>query len=252
MLSIVCVYNNENILNNYLINSLNNQNSDYELILIDNTGGKFKSASQALNYGGKKANQKYIMFVHQDMNLISPNWLDNAEDILNTLNNLGVAGVAGKNKDHWLPLSNIKDGLPPQHVSPQKITIPMRVQTLDECLLIIPKKIFNMLSFDDVTCNDWHLYGVDFCLTIKKLDYEVYVLPLHAHHRSKGESMSERYFETLEKILKKHSNYRLIYTTVENWLTFVPLCIQRKFPFTQNIICTILRLFNPSDGPIYD
>lgn len=243
MISIVCVYNNKAILSSYLLKSLEIQISEYELILVDNTGGKFKSAAEALNYGGKLANNNYIIFIHQDMDLISPNWLENVEDLLNTLTNLGIAGVAGKSKDQWWPLTNIEDGIPPQRVSPYKITIPMKVQTLDECLLIIPKKIFNILSFDKVTCDDWHLYGVDFCLTIKKLGYNVYVLPLSGHHKSKGESISERYFETLNKLLKKHRNHKLIFTTVDDWLTFLPLNIQRKFPFIKRMIVSFLRRF---------
>jgi hypothetical protein len=36
---------------------------NYELILVDKIQNKFKSAAQALNYGGKKAKGEYIMFV---------------------------------------------------------------------------------------------------------------------------------------------------------------------------------------------
>ena len=53
MLSIICVYNNRDILEKYLLNSLKVQSIEYELILIDNTSGKFNSAAKALNYGGK-------------------------------------------------------------------------------------------------------------------------------------------------------------------------------------------------------
>jgi hypothetical protein len=45
MLSIVCVYNNIDILNEYLIKGLKYQKGDYELILIDNTDNKFCKAT---------------------------------------------------------------------------------------------------------------------------------------------------------------------------------------------------------------
>jgi len=67
MISIVCVYNDEITLKDYLLKSLENQTSKHELILIDNTQGKYKSAAGALNWGGGKAKGKYIMFVHQDV-----------------------------------------------------------------------------------------------------------------------------------------------------------------------------------------
>lgn len=44
---------------------------------------------------------------------------------------------------------------------------------------------------------------VDFCLTVKNLGYDAYILPLFAHHRSHGDSISEKYFETQDKLLNK-------------------------------------------------
>ena len=92
MISIICVYNNKEILENYLLKNLSTQSVEYELILIDNTNGKFKSAAEALNYGGKKANGNYLMFVHQDVDLCSNNTLDYIENILESISNLGIAG----------------------------------------------------------------------------------------------------------------------------------------------------------------
>ena len=52
MLSFVCVYNNRQILDEYLKKSLDKQNSqDYELMLIDNQENKYTSATTALNTG---------------------------------------------------------------------------------------------------------------------------------------------------------------------------------------------------------
>ena len=55
MISIVCVYNDESVIENWLLKSLKDQTVEFELIKIDNTKNKFKSAAKALNYGGKKA-----------------------------------------------------------------------------------------------------------------------------------------------------------------------------------------------------
>ncbi len=242
MISIVCVFNNETILNNYLLKSLKDQNIDYELILIDNTSGRFKSASEALNYGGEQAKNDYIMFIHQDMCLPSKTWIQDAETILNSLENLGIAGVAGRSKAEWWPITNIKDGIPPKPVAPKKIKNAMKVETLDECLIIIPKPIFNMLKFDETVCDDWHLYSIDYSLSVRKYNYNAYVIPLFAYHRSPGYSFSDGYYRTLEKLLKKHSkDHLLILTTLDNWITFYSVSMQLRFPRIKNIIAAVLR-----------
>ena len=82
MISLVCVYNNNDILNEYLFKSLEDQTAKFEFIPIDNTGKKFASAAQALNYGGEKAKGDYILFAHQDVNFCSLSWLEDAEKIL--------------------------------------------------------------------------------------------------------------------------------------------------------------------------
>ncbi|MBT9147284.1 MAG: hypothetical protein DDT32_01038 [Syntrophomonadaceae bacterium] len=45
MISVVCVYNNEDILNDWLLKSLKHQTVEFELITIDNTRNTFKSAA---------------------------------------------------------------------------------------------------------------------------------------------------------------------------------------------------------------
>ena len=85
VISIICVFNDKKILNKYLLESLKDQTAHYELILIDNTKNKFKSASKALNYGTKKAKGNYLMFIHQDVSLCSDTWLDEAEKIIESL-----------------------------------------------------------------------------------------------------------------------------------------------------------------------
>ena len=226
MLSIICVYNNRDILEKYLMNSLKIQSIDYELILVDNTSGKFSSAAEALNYGGSKTNGQYIMFIHQDFDFKSSHWLEEVENSLNTLENFGVAGVAGKYDRNCI--SNIKTGIPPILAGPIQITEPTEVLTIDECVIIVPKKLFMEIQFDEITCDNWHLYGVDYCLTAKNAGFKVYVLPMDGYHESPGYSFSgETYYPILKKLVKKHkNNYKTIYTTTGSWRTRIPLSLQ--------------------------
>lgn len=242
MISIVCVYNNEDVLNSYLLKSLKDQIGDYELILLDNTKNRFNSAAEALNHGGKTVKNEYIMFVHQDMELSSKTWIYDAENILNSLKNLGIAGVAGRSKDKRWTITNIKDGIPSRQISPETIENPVKVQTLDECLIIIPKTIFKTLKFDEDVCDDWHLYAVDYSLSVKNMGFDVYVIPMFAYHRSHGYSLSKTYYQTLKKLLEKHGKkYKLVLTTMGNWSVNYPLILQRYFYSFKNRIYTFLN-----------
>lgn len=233
MISIACVYNNGKILNDYLLKSLKNQTVDYELIALDNTEAKYKSAAEALNHGGRRANGKYIMFVHQDVDLCSNTWLEEAEKILDAIPDLGIAGIAGmaengnSNKERGRNI--IKHG-DPAIIWPQgnPIQEPEPVQTLDECMIIIPESVFDVLQFDEKVCDDWHLYAVDYCLNIKRLGFDAYVIPMFIYHRSIAYSFSEKYYLTLEKVLKKHKkHYKRIYTTMGDWSTLYPVTLQK-------------------------
>lgn len=226
MISIICVYTDEHILNNYLLKNLKNQSRGYELILLNNKERRFKSAAEALNYGGNKAKGKYLMFVHQDYELDSDIWLEETEKILENLKNLGIAGVAGKYDRNCI--SNIKTGVPPVLAGPTQIKEPKKVQTLDECLIIIPKKLFEKVQFDEVTCDNWHLYATDYCLTVKRTGYDAYVIPMGGYHASPGYSFSEKdYYSTVKKLVRKHKNaYKWIYTTTGSWSTICPLRLQ--------------------------
>lgn len=226
MISVVCVYNNKNILDKCLLKSLESQNYNYEVILIDNTELKFKSACAALNYAVENAKGKYIIFTHQDVYLKSKNFLNNTVNTLNTLKNLGVAGLAGKKINKKDLISNITEGNPPHKVGTPFKT-PLKVQTVDECLFIIPKSMFNINRFDEKVCDGWHLYAVDYCLSVMKIGFHIYLIPLEIYHKSTGYSFTNEYYSILKRLIKKHGiDYNKIYTTTENWSTKWPLFLQ--------------------------
>jgi GT2 family glycosyltransferase len=216
--SIICVYNNRRKLNDYLIRSLNHQTFPFEFLAIDNTQGEAISAARVLNKTAGKARYDYLMFVHQDVALDSKEWLANVRRDLDSLYRLGAAGVAGKSQNGLA--ASVSHGNPPFFVGPEKLNSPVQVQTLDGCLMIVPRKIFERLSFDETTLEGWYLYVVDYCLDLTRLGYRIYVLPHQIYHESTGPSDSSVYRKTLNKILEKHrSHTRMIYTTVGDWQT---------------------------------
>lgn len=241
MISIVCAYNNEKVFTEMLLKSLNEQTVEFELIQIDNTLGKFRSAAEAWNTGGKQANGKYIMFVHQDIDLSSNSWLENAEKYLDSINQLGIAGVAGMSdigNSNKMRGRNIIEYGEPKILWQwgNEIQDPEIVQTLDECLVIIPKSVFNILQFDENTCDGWHFYAADYCLSIKRYGYEVFVIPMSLYHKSPG-ARSKNYYPILNKLLTKHKKYYdHIYTTYGDWYTSRPVIIQRMWLIMKSIL----------------
>jgi hypothetical protein len=271
MISVICVYNDSNIVQTCLLESLSEQETGCETIIIDNAQNRFKSAAAALNWGATRASGEYIMFVHQDVVLPSKAFFDGLEALLDSLPNLGVAGIAGingrggpflqrlKNKINHRPQQRFRNVITqgPQRDSwGTPITAPERVQTLDECLVIIPKKVWRMMQFDEAVCDGWHLYAADYCLSIAAQGFGVYVIPKSVHHLSKGfvekgalEAIRdlglypEEYYHILRKVLKKHEgNYKWIHTSCGSWNTAYPLRLQRaKLAFKHVLLSLIFR-----------
>jgi hypothetical protein len=247
LFSIVVVFNNRQKLDQVLLASLKKQSAKYELIEVDNSAGKFTSAAQALNYGGERAGEKYIMFVHQDIELCSATWLEDAEKMLDGLKDLGIAGVAGISergtdlKDRGRNIIRHTSELTVWDLA-NPIDSPEVIQTLDCCLLIIPREVFSKLKFDAVTCDNWHLYGEDYCLSCAGLDLRAYVLPLTVNHHSDDKFFSynrlkilfslgpltPEFYQAMSQLTRKHrKDYKYIYTCNGIWNTYQPVLLQR-------------------------
>jgi GT2 family glycosyltransferase len=244
MISIVCPYRNNDILKDWLLRSLESQTAKYEIITVDTAKHGFKSAAQALNFGGEQATGKYIMFVHQDIDMVSSSWLEEAEAILDTIPDLGIAGVVGSVEAGGSVSERMRNVI--AHGDRMEkignpISSPERVQTLDELLLIVPREVFERYRFDETTCDNWHLYGTDYCLSMLTMGKGVYVIPFYVIHKSKGASsnklsliinfgLSKAYYRSLEKVLNKHKDhFTSVYTTpgYGRWKTAEPLFTQR-------------------------
>lgn len=177
-ISIVTCFNDIEILEVNLLASLLRQDELFELVLVDNTKARFKSLPVALNFGGSKSLGEYILFVHQDVYLQGEDWLRNAYYILKTLSDVGAAGVSGVSPNGEFKGFIVDRG----RYWGKPIRKPMPVRTLDEQLIIIPRRIFNTIKFDEHF--KFHSYVADYCLTLQEKRYKVYVLPLSVEHNS--------------------------------------------------------------------
>lgn len=210
MISIICCSNNLTIYEGMLLKSLEKQKTDFEIILIDNTKGEYHSAASALNAGAKKAKGEYLAFMHQDISFSNPDFLDNLISYIKKFN--AVVGVAGIESTKGV-VTNLRQGTDKKYGGEVQLDIPMKVQTLDEVLIACYKEVFNQIKFDEKTCDDWHLYGVDFCLSSQEKGIASYVIPDEIYHKSSGK-ISLGYALTFYKVLNKHrKSFDKIYTT---------------------------------------
>jgi hypothetical protein len=248
MISIISIISNDVIAKEFLLHGLSRQNTRYDLILLDNRRSSYRSAAQAYNEGSAKAKGDYLMFIHQDVLLPCCNWLKEAEESLSTVSNLGIAGVAGMLQPTFindfevyaryyllekLNLSkvwyyryargNVFHGSEKKFWGGKFISEVLSTRTLDELLLIIPARVFENSKFDETTCDDWHLYGVDYSLSTTQERRDVCVLPHSVIHLSTGKVnkayLARAYFKTLMKLIEKHRTEKIINTAHAPWST---------------------------------
>lgn len=225
MLSIICCSNKLDLAQSMLEASLKTQTEPYEFILIDNSSNHYHSAAHALNTGALQANGDILVFVHQDVSFDDPSFLRNIRQSFETLPNGSLVGLAGV-KDSSGVYTNILQGPNRQPAGDHPIKAIQQVQTLDEVLIAVERSTFLKQLFDEKTCDDWHLYGVDLCLSAQANGSSAYVLPLDLYHLSSGK-ISWGYARTLFKVIRKHRHsFPYIYTTCSSTKTTTLRSIQ--------------------------
>lgn len=218
--SIVCIYNSKELLEKYLLKSLENQDCPHEIILLDNRYGQFSSAAAAFNSVLDQLKGELVVFAHQDVSLGNADALSGIYRLLHDKDEMIVAGVAGKKPGRGT-FTNITHGDPPIAAG-NPIGHVKEVQTLDGCFFIVSRKLLEKIGFDQDVCSGWSLYAVEYCLSARfKASAEVLVLPVKGfYHRSKGPGDFDDFFRTLRKISEKHKgSVKRIYTTCGNWPT---------------------------------
>lgn len=230
--SIICVFNDEEILDKYLRSSINDITEDlYELILIDNSNDSYESAAAALNAGAEKAKGEVLIFPHQDVKFLEDSWLSSIIRWVSNIEDLGVAGITGLSEEGSLPSKKARNTLfhgpeKQEWKLGTKIKSPCPVQTVDELCIIIPSAVFSDYQFNENICSGWHLYAVEYCLRIRyRTELTPYVLPIDVWHGSQGMKIDYKYYSTLINIVKEYEeDTDVIYTTCGMWIT-VPFFI---------------------------
>lgn len=216
MLSFICASNNKKLYNQCIVPSLKIQkNRDFEIIRVDTTAKHYSSAAAALNDGASRAKGDYFVFLHQDIVIDNENFIDELMKMIKR-QPFYVAGVAGAkqigiNRVHTNIIhsnNKIPAGTPCEKIIP--------METLDECLFIIPREIFERKGGFKEYAPSWHFYCVEMCLWAnKQKKNSVLLFPLKLWHLSIGNPINKSYFETLRAIQKEYP--MKICTTCGNW-----------------------------------
>jgi Glycosyltransferase like family len=185
MISIVCVYNDEKVLNERLLHSVSEQGAKHQIITVDNRDSRFPGAAAALNLGATQATGEWLMFVHQDVALLTGEWLERTERLLEDLQPSGWCGVigtdfAGRLRGMLLDRATLSG----EPVRPGE-----EVQMLDECVLIHRRKPADSKYFDEGLAG-WHAYGLEACCAAIRSGARNYVLAVPVWHDSKSTNLA--------------------------------------------------------------
>ncbi len=205
------------IVNNLRLFNLCYQGFDRnELLVIENTSGRFEGFRQAIQSiePGLDELETYVI-AHQDV-ILNPVELASLADQIEPGNLYGLIGV-GKFRDCPLEnavgsLANISAFVRSKYSLPRPTTA-TPVEHIDECVLIIKGR--TLKDHLEHLENAWHLYAVELGLRIREMGGQVVVLPLDFIHLSSG-SADLAYFDTALKLFDKYQ-LKEIFTTCGRW-----------------------------------
>lgn len=209
MISVICACNNEKLYNEMLLPSVTKQTvKDYEIIKLNAAELGLTGAARTLNYGAEKAKGDLLVFVHQDVELLSDTFFEElikySEE--NDFSIAGVAGVITKEKNVYssvfMNVTRYQAGI--------KNTSVRKVDSVDECLFIIKKDKF--IGFKDY--GTWHFYAVEYALRSAAAGGSALIFPLEIYHLSPGWSFDASYWQTLKAVGKDFPKLKYIPTTV--------------------------------------
>lgn len=175
-----------------------------EKIILDNRNNKsYSSGSSALNDGARKATGEIIFFMHQDIYLWDVSAVSNIVNFIGENDCIiGSAGIAVVDNQCHYDMTIKSEQKQFAWGTDGKI---LEATVVDECLMVMKKNLWKKLQFDEVVCDNWHLYGVDICLRNNEIGNKNYIFPLKICHDSFGSPFSKEFRETAYKLCDKYA-----------------------------------------------
>lgn len=196
-ITIITAVNNRNVFKANLLRSQLLQEPGVQLITLE----KFKSASQAYNYGISKAKGDLLIFVHQDVYL-PLNWkaqlYNSIEKIECKDKKWAVIGVVGVNKKYEINGLSWSNGL--ARFVGCTIPEPIEAISLDELLLVI--NLPTNIKFDE-NLPGWHLYGTAIVLEALERNLSAYIINAPVLHNSLPVLKFDKEFESAYHYIRR-------------------------------------------------
>lgn len=195
-----------------------------EFMPLDNREHAFPSAAKAYNYALQRISEKAeaIIFCHQDIrfskrsiDLIADACLEEKDTLF------GVAGARNEGrKNRGKTISTLVGEA--ANWSPAETGTYAPVFSLDECLIAGHRSVFERVSFDEKTCDGWHLYAVDLCIQCHLKCIDVKVMDAEVRHLSRGH-VDRAFIRTEGKLAKKYRKDLKMITHTNGWTYTNPL-----------------------------
>jgi hypothetical protein len=175
-----------------------------------------KSLAEGYNRGAARARGETIVFCHDDIEILNPDFAQRLRQHLDRFDVLGVAGtdrlVTAKWTDSGPPhvygqIAN--PNLPNLDFTVTFFSTPPRVvghmQALDGVLLAVRRAVLETVRFDAETFDGWHMYDVDFTFRAYLAGLQLGVCgDLHVLHGSRGD-FGENYQAAARRLEAKHA-----------------------------------------------
>ncbi len=217
-ITIVCCYNDIDQFDMFM-QSISGQTHIPNVISIDNRNKVFSSCAKALNSVIRDVNTKYVLFCHQDIIFTNIDTIEQFEQYCEKLDTKDIFGVAGTAKGEKKVISNIVHGKNRECPGHERVEGLQECDTVDECCFGGRTEFFLDNPFDEILCDDWHLYAVERCLNTTVNEGKVYVCDISLIHASRG-ALSKGYLKCCYRICKAYGkDLKYINTTCGMWKT---------------------------------
>lgn len=222
MISIILCCRNSDINQSLKSNIEKTIGIEYELIVIDNSLNNL-SIFSAYNIGVKKAKFPFLCFMHDDILYHTKNWGKNVIKHLQD-ESVGLIGVAGghylpdvpaswwstycitaeylqgyrtKNGDYSVKYKSSRKNYQDETIKS------VQAVAVDGFWFCIPRRIFRIISFDDITFTGWHSYDLDICMQVLDAGFQIHIVnDILIEHFSGGNGNID-WLSDLEKFHKK-------------------------------------------------
>lgn len=200
VISVICPWTDDRVRKELLEASLDRQTfRDFELIPLNNRELGMDRASAVLNEGVRRARGEMLVFAHQDVELLDPDFLGRLWEYGRAYD-FGIGGVAGPVDGMETVWASVVQGEKREQVG-VKLEVPREADSCDECLFFIKKKGF--MGFADLGAT-WHFYAVEYSLHCRTEGKKVMLFPLPVYHASPGWSIDEGYWRTLDRVAERY------------------------------------------------